>query len=126
MLLGLHSNLFPTNVKATAKDGGVRIETGSEIETTASMAFYFGLTLSDSLRSPTKSAGRADHRLSQACSVESERPVKRAFLCQLNFSELPFTHLENIVCSCWEHLFGISDFLTIDFNGTLFDHANGI
>ncbi len=33
-----HSNLFPTNLKATAKDGGVRIETGTEIETTADMA----------------------------------------------------------------------------------------
>ena len=48
MLLGLHSNLFPTNLKAT----------------TASIAYNFGLALSDSLRSPTKSAGRAAQQLS--------------------------------------------------------------
>ncbi len=42
-------------MKATAKDGGVRIEIGSEIETAASIAYNLGLALSDSagLRQPS-------------------------------------------------------------------------
>ncbi len=48
ILLGLHSNLFPTDLKAT----------------TASIDYILGLALSDSLRSPTKSAGRAAQQLS--------------------------------------------------------------
>ncbi len=48
MSLGLHSFLFPTKMKAAAKEGGVRGESGTETETAADMTCNFALFASDS------------------------------------------------------------------------------
>jgi hypothetical protein len=65
MLLSLHSNLFPTNLKAT----------------TASIACNFGLALSDSRCSPTDRAGRAAQQLSidNLCWIFIEHQYNKQF-----------------------------------------------